>query len=193
MIPDPDPGATPLDPDESVGLIPSHIATREELNTWEWANVIDGERWALKNIHRELLSSRYVRTLHRRMFGHTWRWAGQFRLTEKNIGIEPSRIPMAVEQLCADVQAQLEAAAFAIDEIAVRFSHRLVAIHPFANGNGRHSRTMADLLLMQRGAPRFSWGANQNQDAETTRQGYLRALRAADRGDYAPLLRFARS
>lgn len=193
MIPDPDPGTTPLDPDESVGLIPSHIATREELNTWEWANVTDGERWALENIHRELVSSRYIRTLHRRMFGHTWRWAGQFRLTEKNIGIEPSRIPMAVEQLCADVKVQLEAAAFGIDEIAVRFSHRLVAIHPFANGNGRHSRTMADLLLMQRGASRFSWGANQNQDAETTRQGYLHALGAADRGDYGPLLRFARS
>ena len=188
------PGATPLDPDEATGLIPSHITTHGQLNEWELVNILEGERWAFSRKHRNLLSIESVRRLHKRMFGNTWRWAGTFRCTEKNIGIDPARIQPALLDLFKDVDTQLEPKSYPLDEIAARFSHRLVSIHPFANGDGRLSRTMADLLLVQRGAERFSWGAGNNLIAEgDARQEYLGALRAADARDYGPLLAFVRS
>ena len=188
------PGATPLDPDEAAGLIPSHITTHGQLNEWELVNIVEGERWAFSRGHRNLLSIEFVRRLHKRMFGDTWRWAGTFRSTEKNIGIDPARIQPALLDLFKDVATQLEHKSYSLDEIAARFSHRLVSIHPFANGNGRLSRTMADLLLVQQGAERFSWGVGKNLIAESdTRQAYLDALRAADARDYVPLLAFVRS
>jgi Fic-DOC domain mobile mystery protein B len=187
-------GATPLDPDEAAELIPSHINTHKHLNEWELVNIVEGERWAFGRKHRDLLDGAFVRRLHRRMFGQTWRWAGTFRLTEKNIGIDPARIQPALHDLCQDVQAQIEYRSYVLDEIAARFSHRLVSIHPFANGNGRLSRTMADLLLVHHGASRFSWGSGANLVEEgAVRQAYLAALRAADAKDYGPLLGFVRS
>lgn len=187
------PGATPLDPDEAAGLIPSHIANHAQLNEWEMVNIIEGERWAFGRRHRNLLGNEFVCALHKRMFGNTWRWAGKFRTTEKNIGVDPLRIQPALHDLCEDVKTQLEFKSYPLDEIAARFSHRLVAIHPFANGNGRLSRTMADLLLAQHGAPRFTWGAGNLVSDGEVRQRYLAALRAADAKDYGPLLAFVRS
>ena len=187
------PGATPLDPDEAAGLIPSHIATHAQLNEWEMANIVQGERWAFSRKHKNLLELDFVRGLHKRMFDDTWRWAGSYRTTEKNIGIDPLRIQPALRDLCEDVKAQLEHQSYSLDEIAARFSHRLVAIHPFANGNGRLSRTYADLLLVQHGAPRFGWGAGNLVAEGEVRQRYLDALRAADRRDYTLLLAFVRS
>jgi Fic-DOC domain mobile mystery protein B len=187
-------GATPLDPDEAAGLIPSHITTHGQLNEWELVNIVEGERWAFSRKRKNLLSIEFVRRLHKHMFGDTWRWAGTFRSTEKNIGIDPARIQPALLDLFKDVATQLEHKSYSLDEIAARFSHRLVSIHPFANGNGRLSRTMADLLLVQQGAERFSWGVGKNLIAESdTRQAYLDALRAADARDYVPLLAFVRS
>jgi Fic-DOC domain mobile mystery protein B len=188
------PGATPLDPNEAAGLIPSHIATHGQLNEWELVNILEGERWAFSRRHRNLLSIEFVRRLHKRVFGATWRWAGTFRSTEKNIGIDPAGIQPALLDLFKDVETQLEHKSYPLDEIAARFSHRLVWIHPFANGNGRLSRTMADLLLVQQGAERFSWGAGSNLVFEgAARQAYLDALRAADARDYGLLLAFVRS
>lgn len=187
------PGATPLDPDEAAGLIPTHIATHAQLNEWEMANIVDGEAWAFARKHPGLLEADFVRKLHKRMFSKTWRWAGAYRLTEKNIGIDPVQIQPALRNLCEDVKAQLEFKSYPLDEIAARFSHRMVAIHPFANGNGRLSRTIADLLLAQHGAPRFSWGDGNLIAGGDTRQRYLDALRAADAKDYGPLLAFVRS
>lgn len=187
------PGATPLDPDEAAGLIPSHIANHGQLNEWEMVNIIEGERWAFGRRHKNLLGNEFVCALHKRMFGTTWRWAGKFRTTEKNIGVDPLRIQPALHDLCEDVKTQLECKSYPLDEIAARFSHRLVAIHPFANGNGRLSRTMADLLLVQHGEPRFSWGAGNLVADGEVRQRYLAALRAADGKDYGPLLAFVRS
>jgi len=187
------PGATPLDPDEAAGLIPSHIANHGQLNEWEMVNILEGERWAFGRRHKNLLANEFVCGLHKRMFGKTWRWAGKFRTTEKNIGIDPVRIQAALRDLCEDVKAQIEHQSYPLDEIAARFSHRLVAIHPFANGNGRLSRTVADLLLVQHGAPRFSWGAGNLVTDSEVRQRYLAALRAADAREYGPLLAFVRS
>ncbi len=187
------PGATPLDPDEAAGLIPSHITNHGQLNEWELVNILEGERWAFARRRVNLLDSDFIRRLHKRMFGDTWRWAGMFRTTEKNIGIEPLRIQPALRDLCEDVKAQLDHESYPLDEIAARFSHRMVAIHPFANGNGRLSRTMADLLLVQYGAERFTWGADNLVADGGARQRYLDALRAADGKDYDPLLAFVRS
>ena len=188
------PGATPLDPDEAAGLLPSHIVNHAQLNEWEMVNIVEGERWAFSRKHKNVLDSHFVCGLHKRMFGDTWRWAGTFRTTEKNIGIDPFQIPLALHNLCEDVKTQVAYKTYPLDEIAVRFSHRLVAIHPFANGNGRLSRTLADLLLVQHGAERFTWGAGSDLVADgDLRQRYLEALRAADKRNYAPLLAFVRS
>jgi Fic-DOC domain mobile mystery protein B len=187
-------GATPLDPDEAAGLVPGHIATREQLDEWEADNILAGERWAAGAAKRRaVLDDAFVRELHRHMFDRTWKWAGTFRATEKNIGIAPERIAVGVRKLLADTKAQLGAKVAPLDESAARFHHRLVQIHPFANGNGRHARLMTDLLLAANGGEPFTWGRSDLVHASEARERYLAALRAADARDFAPLLAFVRS
>ena len=182
--------ATPLEPDEARGLIPSHITTQAELNEWEHDNIVEGERWAFARRRKDLLTAEFLKRLHRRMFGATWRWAGHWRTTEKNIGIAPERIPEAVRQLLLDVATQLDGHSYPVREIAARLHHRLVQIHPFPNGNGRVARTYTDLLLRDQGAQRFSWGEGDLARSGDVRDRYIAALRAADGHDYGPLLRF---
>lgn len=184
--------ATPLTPDEKKGLIPSDITYRRELNKAEQENIARAQDWALSR-RRELLTQKFIKDLHRRMFGDVWRWAGNFRTTERNIGITYYQIPMALRDLLADTKAWIEHSAYPADEIAIRFHHRLVQIHPFSNDNGRHSRLMADLLIMQLGGERFSWGSTNLQDAGEVRKRYIAALEAADDHDLGPLLAFSRS
>lgn len=186
------PGATPLDADESAGLIPGHITTQGELNEWEQLNILHGEAWA-RSQRKEILDEDFLRRLHKQMFGETWRWAGQFRKSDKNIGVDWLKIGIEMRKLLDDVRYQVEHGSFPADEIAVRFHHRLVAIHPFSNGNGRHARLMADLLAERMGHPRFTWGSYNLVDASESRWRYIAALQAADARDYAPLLAFARS
>jgi Fic-DOC domain mobile mystery protein B len=184
--------ATPLTPEERRELIPAHIAYRSELNEAEQENIARAQDWALGR-RRDLLTEKFITDLHRRMLGEVWKWAGKFRRTERNLGIPFFEIPVAVRQLLDDAKAWIEYKAYPPDEIAVRFHHRLVQIHPFPNGNGRHSRLMADLLVMRLGGERFSWGSANLQDAGTVRQRYIAALKAADNHDIGPLLAFARS
>lgn len=186
------PGATPLDADELASLIPGHLSTQAELNEWEQLNIGEGDNWARKQ-RKEILSEAFLRQLHRQMFGETWKWAGEFRKSDKNIGVDWLRIGVELKNLLDDVRYQVELGTFPADEIAVRFHHRLVAIHPFLNGNGRHARMMADLLVARLGQPRFSWGSQSLVDANDTRKNYITALQAADARDIAPLLAFARS
>lgn len=182
------PGATPLDPDDAAGLIPGHIATQGQLNEWEYTNVVKGEEWAFGTKQRNILSVEFMQTLHRQMFGDTWDWAGKIRTKETlPVGIEPERIRQELKTLLADVEAQIKDGTWRIEEIAARFHHRLVYIHPFPNGNGRFSRTMTDLLLVQNGKDRFAWGADLDHAGEA-RERYISALGAADRKDYGPLL-----
>jgi Fic-DOC domain mobile mystery protein B len=184
--------ATPLTPEERAELIPAHIAYRAELNASEQENIARGQDWALAR-KRDLLREKFIKDLHERMLGDVWRWAGKYRTTERNLGIHYFEIPMAVRELLEDAKTWVEHKTYPPDETAVRFHHRLVQIHPFPNGNGRHSRLMADLLVMSLGGERFTWGrANLQQPGDLRRQ-YIDALRAADNHDYAPLLRFARS
>lgn len=193
------PGNTPLDPDEAAGLIPRHIRTLGELNEWEQANLLEGRRWMERQWPRkDVLTESFLRTLHKRMFDQTWRWAGTFRKTGKNIGVDARDVAVEVNKLLQDTRYWLENATWpTVDEAAARFHHRLVWIHPFPNGNGRHARFITDALLLKNGAAPFSWGASQsNADLEhagTARDRYLTALRAADTRDFAPLLAFVRS
>jgi len=186
------PGAMTLDADEIASLIPGHITTQGELNEWEQLNIVQGEQWARKQ-RKDILTEAFLRQLHQQLFGETWKWAGEFRKTDKNIGVDWLKIGVELKNLLDDTRYQIEHASYPSDEIAVRFHHRLVAIHPFPNGNGRHARLMADLLVERLGQPRFTWGSHSLIDANATRQQYIAALQAADRRDIAPLLAFARS
>lgn len=186
-------GATPLDPDETVGLIPIHIATQPQLNEWEQANILEAEDWAFSTEHHSVLSISFLQNLHRKMFDKTWRWAGTFRKSNKNIGVDKMLIAIELKKLFDDIQHQINEAVFSFDEIAARFHHRLLLIHPFANGNGRHSRLMTDILLVNHQQPKFTWGNNNLYPKSETREKYIHALREADKYDYERLLIFVRS
>lgn len=183
---------TPLTTEECGQLIPSYITLRHELNEAEQINIGEATRWAAAR-RRDVLDRNFLNELHRRMFRDVWRWAGQYRTTARNIGVEAYRIPMDVQQAIDDARFWVEHATYRSDEIAVRFSHRLVAIHPFPIGNGRFSRLIGDLLANQLGQPAFTWGRVSLVDAGETRALYVEALRAADKHDIGPLLSFARS
>lgn len=187
------PGATPLDPDEIDGLLPSHIRTQEELNEWEQANIGRALAWVASARRRDALAEVFLRELHRRMFRDTWRWAGSFRSTERNIGVAPEQIAPRLRDLLDDTRYWLKHGTYPIDEAAARFHHRLVSIHCFANGNGRHARLMTDLLLVSQGEEPFSWGREDLVHAGDARNRYLAALRAADVHDLTKLLAFVRS
>lgn len=195
-------GATPLDPDLLQALIPD-LSTQQELNEWEAQNIAAALRGALRSrsLRRDLLSLSGLTLLHRRMFDQTWRWAGKFRLSDTNIGVAWHQAPTQVQALCDDVCYQIQFAsdnasgdsAYPWEEIAARFHHRLVLVHPFPNGNGRHARLATDLLLFYHAQPMFSWGAASLVADNTVRREYLTALREADKGSFERLLRFVRS
>lgn len=187
------PGATPLDPDEAAGLLPTHIATQGDLNAWEEANILQGARWATRQKKREILEEGYVRDLHRQMFDKTWRWAGTFRSSNKNIGVDWMQVAVRLRDLLDNTRYQIESNVFQTDELAIRFHHQMVWIHAFPNGNGRHARLLADMLVMRMGNSRFSWGGDSLISAGQLRSSYLAALRAADHGKFDALLTFARS
>ncbi|MBA4080391.1 MAG: cell filamentation protein Fic [Erythrobacter sp.] len=184
---------TPLTAEERDQLIPTYITLRSELNEAEQINIAQANRWLGRMRKRDVLDDAFLRELHKRMFGEIWKWAGQYRLTARNIGIDAYRIPTEVRTLVDDVRFWVDNATYAPDEIAVRFSHRLVSIHPFPNGNGRLSRLVGDLLAMQLGQPRFTWGRANLVDAGEMRRAYVDALRAADADNIEPLLIFARA
>lgn len=208
-------GATPLDLDEIAELIPDHITTQAELNEWEQTNILEAELWLSKfrsfgfnfstNFHKKgfggtgpylslakILDVDFIKQLHQKMFDKTWRWAGKFRTSHKNIGIDWSHISTRVHELCDDIQYQVAHQSYSFDEIAARLHHRLIAIHPFSNGNGRHSRCLTDLFLTLQGAPKFSWGQSNLYENSVIRDQYIKALRTADRHDYRVLLEFVR-
>jgi Fic-DOC domain mobile mystery protein B len=188
--------ATALEPEEREGLLQTWITHRRDLNEAERDNIVRAAAWARRQKRitpRSLLSDDFVRLLHRRMFGVVWQWAGSYRLTERNIGIEPHRVPIEVKNLLGDAWYWIEHETHPSDEIAVRLHHRLVAVHPFPNGNGRHARLTADLLIERLGGEPFSWGGGSLVDVSELRASYVDSLRAADNHDIGPLLAFARS
>lgn len=187
-----DDAATPITPDERAQLIPTYITTRDQLNEAEQIGIAEADRWAFGR-KRDVLDEDFLLDLHKRMLSSVWKWAGTFRATERNIGIEAYRINVELRTLIGDARYWIEHGTYEPDEIAVRFHHRLVAIHPFPNGNGRHARLAADLLAVALGNERFTWGSANLVEPAETRARYIAALRAADNHDLDPLIAFARS
>jgi len=190
-----DEGQTPLDDDEKEGLLIPSITTRGELDEFEQLDVEKAIEWLLSrklNITK-ILTEKFVKDLHKKMFGEIWMWAGEFRKTDKNIGVDKFMIGMELKNLLDDCNYWIEKKVFSEDEIAVRLSHRMVSIHPFANGNGRHSRLMADILVTKGfGKTYFTWGSVSLTKQSEARTKYLAALRDADRNDYISLIEFSR-
>jgi Fic-DOC domain mobile mystery protein B len=187
-------GATPIDPDEAIGLRLTHITTQGELNRWEQENIVEALAWIEKTKPTDILNEQFIKQLHKRMFGNVWKWAGQFRRSGKNIGVLWHQIPENIKNMCDDVPEWIQSQYESPEEMAVRFHHRLVWIHPFPNGNGRHSRLMANIFLenVLHGSP-FTWGKRDLSNPSESRSRYINALQEADNDNLIPLLEFAKS
>lgn len=186
-------GATPLDPDEMLGLKFKHVMTRGQLDHLEQANIQNGLRWLSRRKKLDVLNETFIRQFHKKLFGEVWEWAGTFRKTEKNIGIDPLQIGVELRVLLDDVRYWIDHETYSSIESAVRFHHRLVYIHLFPNGNGRHARIVADALLTKTlNEKPIDWSGGHNLQAMNDRRHlYIQALRSADKGDYSSLLMFA--
>ena len=189
-------GQTPIDENEKAGLLIPTIATRGELDEFEQLNIEEAVQWTLTRPFKQpiILTESFVKEVHKRMFNQVWAWAGEFRRTNKNIGVDRLRVPLELKILLDDVKYWVEHNIYPPDEIAIRFKHKIVSIHCFPNGNGRHSRLMADIIIekIYKQAV-FSWGAVELSCEGDSRTTYIQALKAADNGDYTRLLSFARS
>jgi len=189
-------GQTPLSEEDRRGLLIPSITTQRELNELEQKNISNAIKWTIvrKVSLDKLLTETYLMQLHKRMFGEVWKWAGELRTKETNIGIEPHRIPLELRKLLEDTRYWIEHKVYKPVGIAIRFKHSLVSIHCFPNGNGRHSRLMADLIMEQVYNKRyFSWGGSNLVKANVLRKKYIAALRKADNGDFKDLMKFAES
>jgi Fic-DOC domain mobile mystery protein B len=189
------PGQTPINEDESDGLKILTITTQGELNEFEQHNIEHAMLWlkSQKPTAQQLLSENFIKKLHTKMYGDVWKWAGKFRKSEKNLGIQYHLIETELKKLMDDTLYWIAHSTYSPDEIAIRFKHRLVSIHCFPNGNGRHSRIMADLIVEKIfGLPHFNWGKSTLTENDGVRDAYLKALREADHFNYQPLILFAR-
>lgn len=189
-------GQTPLEEEEKEGLLIKSISNRGELDEFEQQNIEEAIQWTIKRSFKkeEILTESFIRSLHERMYGNVWSWAGKFRKTNKNIGVDKQHIGIELKKLLDDTIYWLNNNSYSPDEIAVRFKHRLISIHCFPNGNGRHSRLMADIIIEKIfKQPEFSWGATNLVKQTDTRAVYIQAVKAADVNNYNPLLVFARS
>ena len=189
-------GQTPLDEDEKEGLLIKTIATRGELDEFEQQNIEQAVLWTLSRSLKAdtVFTEDFIRAVHKRMYSNVWAWAGEFRKTNKNIGVDKWQIPTELRYLLNDAKFWYANNTYSPDEITIRFKHRLVSIHCFPNGNGRHSRLMADIVIenfFQQ--PVYSWGAASLVKQDDARTIYLNAIKAADKGDIQPLVAFARS
>lgn len=189
-------GQTPLDEEEKEGLLIPSIATRGELDEFEQQNIEEAIQWALMRTRKaeEILTEEFICKVHEKMYANVWKWAGKFRKTNKNLGVDKWQIPTELKKLLDDARFWYENNIYQPDEMAIRIKHRIVSIHCFPNGNGRHSRLMADIIIDKLyKLPVFSWGANNDSSENEIRKMYLKAVKAADHGDIHLLLAFARS
>ena len=189
-------GQTPIDEEEKAGLLIPTIATRGELDEFEQKNIENAFQWVEGRSFRPdaIFTEDFIRTMHKRMYGDVWSWAGDFRKSKKNLGVDYWKIPLQLKQLLDDARYWYENNTYLPDEMALRFKHLLVSIHCFSNGNGRHSRLMGDIIIEKLyKQPVFSWGAVNLSKTSDARKEYLQAVKSADKGDYSLLLAFARS
>lgn len=191
IVGEPD-GSTPLDPDEMAGLLFKHVTTRGELDQLEQANIDEGMQWLKKQKTPDVLSEEFVRKLHKKLFGKVWKWAGSFRKTEKTIGIDPRQVSIQLRQLLDDASYWIEHDTYPPKELVARFHHKLVYIHLFPNGNGRHGRIMADAILTKlMNEEEIDWAGGYTLDTMNERRTqYISALRDADGHNFDALLEF---
>ena len=185
-------GHTELPEDDRRGLLPTYIATRGDLYAAEERNIASALRRRRRPRTIQLLDDKYLRDLHRALLGEVWEWAGRYRQTDTNLGVTWSQVPAAVLDLVRDGRAWVDRGTYEPDELGARFHHRLVQIHPFPNGNGRHARIAANYLMQSLGREPFSWGRGLDVSTDELRARYVHALREADAGDVSELLVFAR-
>ena len=189
-------GQTPIDEEEKDDLLIRTISTRDELDEFEQANILEAIDWSSRTNHNisTVLSIDFTKELHKRMFSEVWSWAGSFRKTNKNIGVDKYLIEQELYKLMDDCRFWIKSRAYQKDEIAIRYKYRMVSIHPFPNGNGRHSRICGNILISQVLKQEvFTWGGMDVINPRKARNKYLDALIQADRGDMIPLIEFARS
>ena len=189
-------GQTPLDGDENEGLLIKTISTRGELDEFEQLNIEKAIEWTISRKFKTdyILSEQFVKLLHYKMFCDTWLWAGKFRKTNKNIGVDKFLIGEELRRLIDDCLFWIENKSYPEDEIAIKFKHRLVEIHCFPNGNGRHSRLMADVIISKIFEKNyFTWSSSNLNKKSEARTNYLNALKKGDKGFIQPLIQFARS
>ena len=187
---------TPLDEDEKESLLIKTITTHGELDEHEQLNIEKAVQWTIQSRFKpeKILTEEFIKTLHKKMLGEVWAWAGEFRKSEKNIGVEWINICVKLKYLIDDTKYWIENKTYPPDEIAIRFKHRLVNIHCFPNGNGRHSRIMADIIIESVfGKDVFTWNQSNMVQADETRKKYIAAIREGDKGNIKPLLEFARN
>ena len=189
-------GQTSLDEDEKEGLLIPAIATRGELDEFEQQNIEQAILWSLSRSFKSetVFTEQFLKAVHKRMYGNVWAWAGKFRKTNKNIGVDKWQISIELKKLLEDVKFWYINGIYSPDECTIRFNHRLVSIHCFPNGNGRHSRLIADIVIEKiYKLPPYTWGADDLVRKGKQRSTYLSAIKAADNKDIQPLIDFARS
>lgn len=188
-------GQTPLNDEEKEGLKIKSITTQGELDEFEQLNIEKAVEWTI-HAHlkpEKILTEKFVKDLHKKMYGDVWKWAGEFRKSDKNIGVKWMQIGVELKNLIDDTKYWIANNTFSPEEISIRFKHRIVAVHCFPNGNGRHSRIMADIIIESIfNKELFSWHNSNMVKADETRKEYIAALRKADNGNINPLIEFAR-
>lgn len=189
------PGRTwALEVRERQALLPLHLSTRYELAAWEQANMAKAISWLEQRRQRgTVLTSRFMRTLHKKMFDETWDHAGRYRREKSSRGVAAWTVSTRVEDVIAKARGWIQQSSYPADELAIRFHHRISEIHPFELGNGRATRLMTDSLMVELGRAAFTWGANSALSAADLRDQYLAGLRVADNDNIGVLLEFARS
>lgn len=188
-------GATPLDLDEIQGLLIDTISTQAELNFAEQQSIIESSKWIFQANHKNILTDQFFKNLHKKMFQSVWSWAGKYRTTNKNIGVESYVIPIEIKKLCDDCDYWIQNQTYDWNEIAARFHHKVVWIHPFANGNGRFSRILTDILIKKYQQKPLTWGRNSYpkddfSDESNLRAEYILSLREADNKKIQKLIHF---
>jgi Fic-DOC domain mobile mystery protein B len=181
------PGETPID---VSGLKRKGINTRAELNEAEAENIRKAvvKYLAAKPSRRSApFTLPWARRLHKQMFGDVWKWAGEFRQENLNLGCDWHQVPMQLQALLDDL-VFWEAQRHALLEQAAWLHHRAVSIHPFPNGNGRWARMIANIWLKRHGHAITEWPEATIGSKSVVRDDYLAAIRAADLGDEGPLL-----
>ena len=65
-----------------------------------------------------ILTEKFVKEIHKKMYGDVWKWAGKFRKSDKNIGISWPQISIELKNLIDDTNFWIKNKTFEPEEIA---------------------------------------------------------------------------